>query len=279
MLKRPLSLRVMFVLLIGIGIIVFLALIGLGTWLSYPTQTDTTQQPAHTEKRAEQPHNVPANIIGTIIMAAPSEAPPSGTKGADGAQKPEQKSFGFWDATVTDLALVFFTYCLVIVGWATMRSNESTLQEIERGRLFSGVEPSTIRNNGGLLAVGLSLQNHGRTTGFMKERGHKFFSAEPEGPVSYEGGEIETMDSAVEPQRGSGSGSREVMSPFAFIGVQYLAGYVRYVDIFGHEFVTRHCQKIETALAGPLDDKGVAQVRCTVTEVGADQWHSDERLR
>lgn len=40
------------------------------------------------------------------------------------------------NASPTDIALVFFTYCLVVVGWVTMRSNEKTMREIERGRLY-----------------------------------------------------------------------------------------------------------------------------------------------
>lgn len=34
------------------------------------------------------------------------------------------------DAKITDFALVFFTYCLVVVGWFTMKSNVQTLQDM-----------------------------------------------------------------------------------------------------------------------------------------------------
>ena len=39
---------------------------------------------------------------------------------------------------LTDLALVFFTYCLVVVGAFTLRSNQRTVQDLERAYLWPG---------------------------------------------------------------------------------------------------------------------------------------------
>jgi len=40
----------------------------------------------------------------------------------------------FCDTRISDILLVFFTYCLVVVGWFTMRSNQETMRELERAR-------------------------------------------------------------------------------------------------------------------------------------------------
>jgi len=39
---------------------------------------------------------------------------------------------------ITDIAIAFFTYCLVIVGWFQLRSNEKTVLDLERAYVSGG---------------------------------------------------------------------------------------------------------------------------------------------
>lgn len=39
---------------------------------------------------------------------------------------------------ITDVGIVFFTYCLVVVGWFTLRSSEQTARKAERAYMFCG---------------------------------------------------------------------------------------------------------------------------------------------
>jgi hypothetical protein len=54
------------------------------------------------------------------------------------------------DTKFTDLLLAFFTYCLVIVGWFTIRSSERTVQNLERA--FLAVGPTKIEKRFSSLA-------------------------------------------------------------------------------------------------------------------------------
>jgi hypothetical protein len=42
------------------------------------------------------------------------------------------------EAKLTDIAIAFFTYCLVIVGWFQLRSNEKTVLDLERAYVSGG---------------------------------------------------------------------------------------------------------------------------------------------
>ena len=72
----------------------------------------------------------------------------------------------------TDLALVFFTYCLAIVGWFTLRSSERNLAASERAYIFHGYSPLQFRSNQAVFT--LVMINTGRMPGGVKEIGYKF---------------------------------------------------------------------------------------------------------
>jgi hypothetical protein len=206
-----LSLQAKFYLLIAVGVVVFVALVGLGTWLSYPSQTGPAKQSARTEKNAEHPYNVPPNVIGTLVMAAPREAASADAERSDSPQKAEQKSFGFWDATVTDLALVLFTYCLVIVGWATMKSNEQTLRILESSQvsillseeddaLKAGFRRADLNPDvGQRLPVSWQLFNSGRTVAFIDlvRAAYRLAPVIPEAPPYADAADVEFLDPTI----------------------------------------------------------------------------------
>jgi len=73
------------------------------------------------------------------------------------------------DAHFTDIALVYFTYCLVIVGLFTLRSGERTSRDLERARLSGGPLPGTIAifpNDITKFVIGVT--NTGRTTATIR---------------------------------------------------------------------------------------------------------------
>lgn len=73
------------------------------------------------------------------------------------------------DVHITDIALVYFTYCLVIVGWFAMRSGERTSKDLERAYVFIDYELLMERNialkEGGIFnkPIALVFKNFGRT--------------------------------------------------------------------------------------------------------------------
>jgi hypothetical protein len=77
------------------------------------------------------------------------------------------------DAKITDLGIMFFTYCLVVVGWFTLKSNERTLQDIEGARIFVAENinykrtPNAIPDTGDIVKVQFALKNHGKTLAIL----------------------------------------------------------------------------------------------------------------
>jgi len=76
----------------------------------------------------------------------------------------------------TDLALIFFTYCLVLVGWFTLRSNERNTESLERAYVFPGYSSLRFRNNRAFFT--LVMTNTGRMPGIIKEVGYAFLERE-----------------------------------------------------------------------------------------------------
>jgi hypothetical protein len=63
----------------------------------------------------------------------------------DKGEKPKTSNEKNWflsllcgEAKITDVALVFFTYCLVIVGWFTMQNVDDTAKRTERAYILGG---------------------------------------------------------------------------------------------------------------------------------------------
>ncbi|HEX3486372.1 MAG TPA: hypothetical protein VHT51_15010 [Micropepsaceae bacterium] len=69
---------------------------------------------------------------GSQIGAA--EAVTDAVYGSSTYVKADGKQIISWacELRIGDLGLIFFTYCLVVVGWATMRSAENTARAVER---------------------------------------------------------------------------------------------------------------------------------------------------
>ena len=155
---------------------------------------------------------------------------------------------------MTDIALVFFTYCLVIIGWATMRSNELTMREIERARVFAGPYSNVQPLLDGTFEIGIQWVNQGRTTGILKELCYRFSL---EGPVGknpdYTGFESKRYDISIEPHFLPEGPSRKLVTPYG--GIQYCYGFVRYQDVFGVMHFSRFSCKVDP-VNGTIDVHG-----------------------
>ncbi len=77
------------------------------------------------------------------------------------------------DTKLTDWALVFFTYSLVVVGAFTMRSGEAAAENVERAYVFPGHEPIEIAQDG-TVSVQLRMTNIGRMPARIIEVGYQF---------------------------------------------------------------------------------------------------------
>jgi hypothetical protein len=269
--KKAVSLEAQFWIAILIGMLAF---VGAGAWLSYPHHTnEAAKPPAHEQQNPSNPNTVPPNVIGTVVIAAPNQSSHASAKGGDAAgyNKPP---LGFWDAKITDLALVLFTYCLVVVGWATMRSGERSVRMLERGFLFlevvtdgaggspkggikdikfmpddaevdSAVKDSDTRG----AIIGVRFRNHGRTPAVITSlrSNVRYFPGTPrltakelklpEGPFVVRSGEL-----SHEFYDGFSITYGEWKSRYDDGGI-YLIGEIFYLDIFQRPHTTGFCWK------------------------------------
>jgi len=138
------------------------------------------------------------------------------------------------ESKLTDLALVFFTFCLAVVGWFSLRSNEQTTIDLERAYvLLSHGQP--ILDGHGHVILPLETVNVGRMTGILKEMRYKFVHKLPAKPEEatwkWEGGEMDwSLPRDIRRDMGA------VSSPYP--GHIFFAGFIRYQDIFSKKWHT-----------------------------------------
>jgi hypothetical protein len=94
---------------------------------------------------------------------------------SNGDYQPSSKGYEqitwFCDISVADIGLMFFTYCLVIVGWAGIKSNEQTVRAIERPWLFiESISANGLINllPGGKILIATTVINAGRSPVILK---------------------------------------------------------------------------------------------------------------
>jgi hypothetical protein len=174
---------------------------------------------------------------------------------------PAGHNYRFWssewfcgDLKVTDLALVYFTYCLVVVGWFTLRSNERALQEIERARVslstlkFSRLG-GDIRDRNKVPTVTVGFTNHGKTvarvidvrldmrvTGSLPRKpaySNRHFYVPVGKTIASEGREEYLLPSL--PFFDFGPQHVQPDGPLPFVAHFWAYGYIAYLDHLGHE--------------------------------------------
>jgi hypothetical protein len=162
----------------------------------------------------------------------------------------------------TDLLLAYFTYCLVIVGWFGIRSNELTIQNLERAFLAVGptkIRLDWVRQPGKTVyvqgepletAVGLYIHNTGRTGATIKKVYGEFSKEAPSGDVPrYKDGTSFETDLSI------AATTERDLSPIEFrdpsTDKQFFWGYIEYIDIFKNTRTARYCAAIFPSATGP----------------------------
>jgi hypothetical protein len=89
----------------------------------------------------------------------------------------------FWcKATVTDFAIAYFTYCLVIVGVFGMWSAEKMTRDSERAHMFPDMKPYLSQNNA--IQITITPTNNGRSAGILREVCGDFAVKKTMGPIT-----------------------------------------------------------------------------------------------
>jgi hypothetical protein len=148
------------------------------------------------------------------------------------------------DTKFTDWALVFFTGCLVIVGWFTMRSGQRETRAMERPYIFATPRIDVEASAGGNIKIKIMLQNYGRTPGDITGIYGEISLTEPIGMKSiYENGSLRPNCGSVGPTLG-----KPVRAPVTFESPypkpQYFFGYMTYEDIFREKHTSRYCVQV-----------------------------------
>lgn len=166
-----------------------------------------------------------------------------------------EPEISFCKTKIADLALIFFTYCLVVVGYFTIRRGEKNVRDLERAIMLGGptmveqipagpnVFTSGISENRAFFKMG--VQNYGRTPGLLKKYFVQFSTAEPLGTVAEYGvGETYACDIGIYPTAHV-QGFRA--DPFwsDLTGVQYCFGWLEYEDMFRKTHVSRFCVRVQ----------------------------------
>ena len=170
---------------------------------------------------------------------------------------------------LTDIAIAFFTYCLVVVGWFTIRSNEQTVKNLERAYLAVGPTALFTRMlptpN---VSLKLNIHNTGRTGATITTIFGEFSRAPPIGDKpQYGNGRLERTDLSI------AAGTDTVLDAYVFeddfTGEQSFWGYVLYRDIFKRTHTARFCVRLYPA-APAVGVGGQFQI------AGGDAWRECE---
>jgi hypothetical protein len=157
----------------------------------------------------------------------------------------------FCDTRPADIALVFLTYCLAVIGWAAIRSNERQSNTLERAHVFAG--PANTSNGVIISPTQISIHvtavNYGRSVGIIREVFAEFSETEPSGSKAIYGkgvgGRSDPHDESIQP---SSQPILVTVDPFVSTNTKavFFFGYIRYNDIFKRWHVNRWCIKLST---------------------------------
>lgn len=160
MLRRPLPLGLWFSISIAALLVAFVAL---GFYLSSKPQK-WKDASASQQYYSQNSDKISVSVVGATRTALPKGKADHSAKQKRGEGEGSYKPF--WETRLTDLLIGFFTACLVVVGWFTIKSNEGSLRAMERPWLFiekfstsSFLDPQP----GGRPRFHIWVQNPGRT--------------------------------------------------------------------------------------------------------------------
>jgi hypothetical protein len=95
-------------------------------------------------------------------VKSPQVTAQTNEKGAEQHISPSFPSMFLCDAKITDVALVFFTYCLAVVGFFAIRSAEAALKKTERAYVFGGPGRQDAQK------IYFTIANYGKTAAFVR---------------------------------------------------------------------------------------------------------------
>jgi hypothetical protein len=246
---------------------IIIAWIGLYGLDQYCNATATLSEKATDRGGAKaQQHSHLGNQPAPLRLLAYEEKEPRAQR-QDASENENKKSWSrsvLCDLKITDIAIAFFTYCLAVVGWFTIRSNEQTVMNLERALLAVGPTQITRYATPPKVTLKLNVHNTGRTSATIFEVCGQFSRAPPVGDKpDYTRGVAVITDLSV------ASGADSVLDPFLFEdnfdGDQFFWGYLRYRDIFKIVHTARVCVAIFPRL-GAGGTTGKYQL------AGSDAW-------
>jgi hypothetical protein len=156
----------------GLCIIVFL------TWHVVCSGSEQSNYPAQTTNEKDNGGGALRHLIDNSTRRAITDsqsdqkvAAGHPTEASNTKQNPRLLA-AVCEAKITDLGLVYFTYCLVIVGWFGIRSSEINVQKLERAYVFHGYGP--VQSREGRVRFSLNMKNTGRSPAHINEVGYVF---------------------------------------------------------------------------------------------------------
>jgi hypothetical protein len=163
MLKQQRSLQVEFWAWI-LGLFVLILVSPILTKELWCAPSREQQWPINSDSGTAQGSDV-ANKIGGVVEAQ-RQHPNNKDRDAKTIYRKYLDKSGFCsEAKITDLALIFFTACLVIVGWFTIRSGERNSRKLERAYIFPtpGIDQTKSRDGNIFVEIMLhKLRTHSR---------------------------------------------------------------------------------------------------------------------
>jgi hypothetical protein len=235
-LKKPRTIEQDFWRAIKFGAFAAILVVGtfaLSTYENWAEQTD--KQPA-CEQGSGQP--IPAWATPEPCTTTPNQ---SASQQGGGNNAPT-----FWDIRFTDIAVVLFTYCLVVVGYFTMKSSEKTVRDIERAQVsFSWSPTPGTKTPAGDVTVEYGIANAGKTRAFLHKAYIDFLADPPAGNTpTYP----QTASCIIKNTAGvfppSSAYGRVNSIQFNITATPIIVGYFIFTDVFDRWFVSRFCARL-----------------------------------
>jgi hypothetical protein len=197
-----------------------------------------------------------------------------------------------WQLKLSDALLIYFAYCLVVVGWATMRSGEETQRGLERARFFpKGFWLNKTSANDPRPTITYGFVNIGRSPAIVV-----FFHIEAVlvgdmGPriPSYTKGKALKLFNGIHPETTLGTGSKEAPLPVCKLSdalseddykemaadrkIILVKGFIKFRDVFGDSYTQRFAAGSK-GKAGPLLGYEIGSYNAEIKEA---EEHPQER--
>lgn len=176
----------------------------------------------------------------------PADAPTQASKPDSKKSKWEKESWWgkfFCEMKLTDIAIAFFTYCLVVVGAFQIKRTEYVMRESERAHVFAGPDDKIVTHNGTRI-VAITAINTGRSPAIMKAINASFYRTEPGYWFKYPKSATIDFDLVIKGNDVVPPPSRPTINT-ADPADTFIAGYVAYTDIFQRFHTSRFCVRLD----------------------------------